>query len=271
MLKIKKIIDINDLTLLKEHYFSHSVGPLDGMWHFGFVPMSDHFGFYEENKLIGYCCINSDGFLLQFYLSKDAQTNISELFKQLINNEISTINMIKGAFVSTAEPEYLSLCLDNANTVNAHSIMFRHEDSIKTKSIAQIQMDLAKTEELAELVEFASQTIGAPKEWLNVYYKNLMTRQELWVYRKNDHVIATGECRRFDEYQKNYADLGMIVSQNHRGKGIATQVLNFLVQQANRHNLQAICSTESMNIGAQKAISNAGFTSKNRIVQFDFN
>ncbi|MEZ9417968.1 GNAT family N-acetyltransferase, partial [Vibrio sp. 10N.286.49.E1] len=34
--------------------------------------------------------------------------------------------------------------------------------------------------------------------------------------------------------------------------------------------LEAMCSTESSNIGAQKAITRAGLSSKHRILQFDF-
>lgn len=50
MLDIKKITTLNDLSELKTTYFSESTAPLDGMWHFGFVPMSDHFGFYVERQ-----------------------------------------------------------------------------------------------------------------------------------------------------------------------------------------------------------------------------
>lgn len=75
----------------------------------------------------------------------------------------------------------------------------------------------------------------------------------------------------FDEYQTEYADLGMIVAQSQRGKGIATQVLNRLVNSANERGLTPICSTESSNLGAQKAIKRAGLTSQNRIIQIEFN
>jgi predicted acetyltransferase len=63
----------------------------------------------------------------------------------------------------------------------------------------------------------------------------------------------------------------MVVAQSDRGRGIAKQVLSFLAKHASSKGLKSICSTESSNIGAQKAISRVGFVPHHRIVQFEFN
>ena len=60
MLNINKISQLNELNSLKEAYFRASTSPLDGMWHFGFVPMADHYGFYGNDDLVVFCCFNSD-------------------------------------------------------------------------------------------------------------------------------------------------------------------------------------------------------------------
>lgn len=274
MLDIKKITTLNDLSELKTAYFADSTAPLDGMWHFGFVPMSDHYGFYENNILVGYCVLSGEGYLLQFYLAPTANTNNEDLFTLIVENNSSVIGVVKGAFVSTAEPQYLSLCVDNTQSFKVNAMMFRQNaesgSERNSSRIEEINLTLATQEQLEPLVEFASSAIGAPKEWLTGYYSNLIARQELWGYWENDRILATGECRKFDEYQTQFADLGMIVAQAERGKGLATRVLNFLTQHANNQGLEAMCSTESSNIGAQKAIARAGLSSKNRILQFDF-
>ncbi|MCG9546669.1 GNAT family N-acetyltransferase [Vibrio sp. Isolate33] len=274
MLDIKKTTTLSDLSELKTAYFADSTAPLDGMWHFGFVPMSDHYGFYENDILVGYCVLNGEGYLLQFYLAPTASANIADLFTLIIENNSSVIGEVKGAFVSTAEPQYLSLCMDNTESYKVNAMMYRQpqesDASRHLGRIEDIEMTLATKEQLDKLVEFASSAIGAPKEWLTGYYSNLIARQELWGYWENESVLATGECRKFDEHQTQFADLGMIVAQAERGKGLATRVLNFLTQHANSQGLKAMCSTESSNIGAQKAIARAGLSSKNRILQFDF-
>ncbi|MEZ8238942.1 GNAT family N-acetyltransferase [Vibrio splendidus] len=274
MLDIKKISTLSDLNEFKTAYFAESTAPLDGMWHFGFVPMSDHYGFYEDDTLVGYCVLNGEGYLLQFYLAPTASTHIESLFPLIVENNSSVIGEVKGAFVSTAEPQYLSLSVDNTESFKMNAMMYRQNSQARSDCdsdrVEEIEMSLATEEQLEQFVEFASSAIGAPKEWLTGYYGNLIARQELWGYWESDDILATGECRKFDEHQTQFADLGMIVAQEERGKGLATRVIHSLKQHANSQGLEAMCSTESSNIGAQKAITRAGLSSKHRILQFDF-
>ncbi|OKY26049.1 GNAT family N-acetyltransferase [Thalassotalea sp. PP2-459] len=270
MLNIKKMSQITILNPLKGAYFKASTSPLDGMWHFGFVPMAEHFGFYENESLIGFCCLNDDKYLLQFYLSDKVQVLAKDLFTLIVNGESAVIGEVNGAFVSTAEPQYLSLCLDSSSTSKVNALMYQHSGKNTREAIDKKELVLAKSDELALLVDFANNAIGAPKEWLTGYFGNLIQRHELWYYSIDGKMIATGECRYFDEFQTQYADVGMIVSPDYRGQGIATQVLNQLVKISEEKGRKAICSTESGNIGAQKAIRKAGFVAPNRILQFDF-
>jgi len=271
MLEIKPIENLEEISILKQAYFAQSTAPLDGMWHFGFVPMSTHFGFYEQETLVGYCCINGEGYMLQFYLSNDTKMDAKELFTLIAEQNNSVIGAVNGAFVSTAEPQYLSLSLDNASAVKVNSLMYKQKEASKQSTIPEFELKLAESEQLEQFVEFAATTIGAPEQWLTGYFGNLINRKELFGYWSENELIATGECRLFDEYQTGYADLGMIVAQSQRGKGIATQMLNWLVNSANQRGLTPICSTESSNVGAQKAIKRAGLSSSNRIVQVEFN
>jgi RimJ/RimL family protein N-acetyltransferase len=54
-------------------------------------------------------------------------------------------------------------------------------------------------------------------------------------------LLTFGECRLFDRYQYDFAELGVIVSMFERGKGFATQVLGFLTEHAESKNLRSIC------------------------------
>ena len=112
-------------------------------------------------------------------------------------------------------------------------------------------------------------SIGAPEEWLTDYFSNLISRQELFGLWENDRLLATGESRGYDEYQTEYADVGVIVAEPERGKGLATQILKQLVSMNEAKGLRSICSTEKTNLGAQKAIRRAGFFASNRIVRFE--
>ncbi|WED29703.1 GNAT family N-acetyltransferase [Vibrio sp. DW001] len=270
MLEIKKIGSIDEIRELRAAYFEQTKAPLDGMWHFGFAPMSNHFGFYEDKALVGYCCVNEDGYLLQFYLSPVAKVQATELFTLIAQQNSVDIGEVVGAFVSTAETDYLSLCLDNSSSFTVNALMYCQNTTSKVDQTKWLEMKMANQEQLKSFVEFAIEAIGAPEQWLSGYYDNLIKRQELWGYWIDEKLVASGECRLFDEYQVDFADMGMIVAKSERGKGIATRVLRFLKNRAAEQGLKVMCSTECGNTGAQKAIMRAGLTSSNRIVQFEF-
>ena len=270
MIKIKSIESLSELYDLKRTYFEQATAPLDGMWHFGFVPMAKHWGFYIEKNLVGFCCINDEGYMLQFYLEPNCQVSAQALFTLIAEQNSSIIGAVKGAFVSTAEPHYMSLCLDNSSTFKVNALMYQLAPKQVNEKHEYLEMQLATLDQLEKFVLFAAANIGAPKKWLNGYYANLIARKELLGYWSEGQLLATGECRLFDEYQTEYADLGVIVSQSKRAQGVAKKVLSYLVKLASNKCLKCICSTESHNIAAQKTISRAGLLPTNRIVQFEF-
>jgi GNAT superfamily N-acetyltransferase len=149
--------------------------------------------------------------------------------------------------------------------------MYHHSIEASEKCNKTANMQSVTIEQLAELVDFSTTNIDAPKQWLEGYYHNLISRKELFGYWNNQELLAVGECRKFDHFQTDYAEVGMIVSKNKRGQGIAKQVLNYLVKHATKQGLSVICSTENQNIPAQKAIFDVGFIPYHRIVQFEFN
>jgi predicted acetyltransferase len=270
MIKIESIESLSELSELKQAYFEQATAPLDGMWHFGFAPIAKHFGFYFNGHLVGFCCINEEAYMLQFYLQPDYQIHSQQLFTLISEQNSSVIGNVKGAFVSTAEPHYLSLCLDNSSEFKVNALMYQQANGADDKANKNVELQLATSEQLAEFVKFTAANIGAPEQWLNSYYGDLIARHGLFGYWNDMQLLAAGECRLFDHYQTEYADLGVIVSQLERGQGIAKGVLTVLVQYAANKGLTAMCSTESDNIAAQKAISSVGFISNNRIVQFEF-
>jgi len=269
MLTIKKVESLSQLNHFKKAYFQSSTSPLDGMWHFGFVPMATHFGFYIDNTLIGFCCINDDGYLLQFYVATNNEITEQALFSSITKQGNDVIGCVKGAFVSTAEPHYLSLCLDNATVFEVNSLMYQLAPKVSKLGGELLPMAMAVNHQLAQFVQFAAVNIGAPESWLESYYGHLIAREELFGYWLDGQLMATGECREFDEHQREYADLGMIVAQSMRGQGLAQKVLHFLKDYAARKGLNPMCSTECGNVAAQKAITHAGFISTNRIVKFE--
>jgi RimJ/RimL family protein N-acetyltransferase len=267
-MQIRKL-EVEQLSELKQLYIRQTTAPLDGMWLCGFVPMASHFGFYEDNGLVGFFCVNDEGYLLQFFVNQNCQNQSSQFFEAIFHGDDLPSGKIKGAFVSTAEPHYLSLCLDRLSRFEVNSLMYQRDEAsgVQPQENA-LTMTTVDSEQLPEAVDFAVAAIGASTEWLSGYYANLIKRQELFGVWANGRLVATGESRSRDEYQTEYADLGMIVAESERGRGMATQILRLLVTVNEANGLKSICSTEKTNVAAQKAIGRAGFVASNRIIQF---
>ncbi len=92
-----------------------------------------------------------------------------------------------------------------------------------------------------------------------------MDEHHIFVLREEGKLIATSECR-ISKTQKPYADLGMIVAEEHRRKGVGSLYLALTKAFCCERDISPICSCEADNIGSKKAITRAGFVSRHRIV-----
>ncbi|MGH1339947.1 MAG: GNAT family N-acetyltransferase [Nannocystales bacterium] len=258
--EFRPIPSLDPLAPLRRRYVERATAPLDGMWLCGLAPAAAHVGLVLNEVLAGYYCLNDDGFLLQFHVDEALRPRAIELFKTVASQD-----EVRGAFASTAEPEYLSLCMDHFPRVEVNALLYQHHGPPPASPPLGL-IRLGATE-LGEAVDFASEAIGAPKAWLHGYYEGLISRQELFALRIQDVLVGLGESRGFAGLQPGYADLGVIVGQKHRGQGLATQVLRDLVRTNEHRGVRSICSTEVTNAAAQTAIRRAGFVAHNRIVQ----
>lgn len=271
MIEIKPLDSIDALQPLKLAYMEQVAAPLDGMWLQGFVPFARHYGLYADSTLVGFCCVNEEGYMLQFHLQPQYRDEAATTFSQLFTSGDAPTGTINGAFASTAEPQYFSLCLDHFSNFTVNALMYQllHNAAADPARNPYMELTAADIDELDDLVDFVHRNLGASREWLTEYYTNLINRTEVFCHKNNGGLLAIGECRGYDEYQTTYVDLGVIVDQSARGRGLATKVLRQLVALSLNRGLTPICSTESGNIPAQKAISRAGFFAPHRIVRFD--
>ncbi len=272
MMNVDRLESTDALSGLKHQYLHQTTAPLDGMWLCGFVPVAQHYGFSIDGDLVGFCCMNTEGYLLQFFVRPEFQEESSSLFEAIVTGQVPALGNVSGAFVSTAEPLYLSQCFDHLSSFEVNALMYQQDEkAMATTAAADSKLALTALEpqQLSEAVEFVAASIGAPESWLEGYLSNLIRRRELFGVRQHGTLIATGERRGYDEYQTGYADVGVIVAKSERGRGLATQILRQLAALNEKIGLKSICSTEKANVAAQKAITRAGFVDRNRIIQFN--
>lgn len=259
-IKFRPLPSLEPLNPVRRRYVERAVAPLDGMWLCGLTPAAAHVGFVLEGELAGYYSLNDDGFLMQFHVDAALRSRAIELFRRVVNERA-----VRGAFASTAEPEYLSLCLDHFPQTEVNALMYQQESSPPEGPSLGLRTMTAP--QCGEAVAFASAAIGAPEAWLTNYYGGLIEREELFGLWEDGALIGTGESRGFEGLQPGYADVGVIVGTASRGRGLATGILKDLVQSNDTRGLRSVCSTERTNAAAQIAISRAGFVPTHRILQ----
>ena len=267
MIAIAKVKSPDELAELKRDALSSTTSPLDGMWE-AFVSESQHWQVRIDERGAGYFCINREGQLLQFHLGAIFANRATEVFSRVLaEQKIST------AIVSTAEPAYLSLCLDAHQRVRVHSLLYRDRQQAEPappRGLGGASFDQVAVDELPAIEAMHRASLDAdPGTWLTGYLNGLAVRSELFALRLGGELLGTGECR-VSQTQPPYADLGVIVSRPHRGKGLGSHILWRLKAYCYRHHLEPICSTAVENTPAQKVITKAGFVSRHRILEITF-
>lgn len=253
-----------EVSALREVYLLSTSAALDGMWENAFLPMANHWKIADTKDVIGFCSVNAEGKMLAFHVDNEAFNR--SIFAQCIEH----LNL-SGAFASTAEPKYLSLCADHQSSMSVNALMYGESCDEATKPIVPLGMNfrMIESDDLKTAVSFGVDAIQADQDWLLGYFGERIQKQELFGLWRETELIATGECR-ISPNQAGIADVGMIVGSAHRKNGLATAMLKHLRLIGHQKGLKLICSTESSNIGAQKAIERAGFVSQHRILSFEF-
>lgn len=255
-------VALHQLSELKQRYLARATAPLDDMWLCGFVPAATHHGFFDGDELVGFYCVNADGFLLQFMLGPGHERHATSLFEALTAQ-------IEGAFVSTAEPDLLAFCLDHFPSFEVHTLMYDLEELPTVAAPQTLPLKTLLADHLDEAVTLAVAVVGAPEGWLRGYYAALIGRGEVHGRWEGDRLVALGETRRYADYFPRHAGLGVMVAEPYRGRGLATRILRQLALLNDARGLASRCSTERDNTGARKAITRAGFIPRHRIIKFE--
>lgn len=251
-----------EIALLKNNWLASLTAPQDDMWE-SFRNQAIHWTISHTGQVIGYACIDDNNQLLQFYVVPNYVAQEENIFKELIYQ-----TGIKQGIVGTNNPSYLSVALNFAKKIHVHTCLFRdyYETNISEKKGHLKACQLADQE---QIVDFCHNAMGAPKVWLTQYIGDLIKKKEIYVFERNQDIIGTCEIRKSIS-NPTVADIGMIVSPDHRRKGYGTYLLNCARKIAIDWGKQAICSCEKENIGSLKAIQNCGFVSRFQLLAIDF-
>lgn len=233
---------------------------MDDMWESDIIPKGDFYTI-EKEYVLGYFVVDVNNNLLQFFIKEEYESKAESVF-----DYVKKQKKLCKAFVSTYEPRYLSLCLDDNDGVEINSFVYTQTKAIEFKKpLESIISKLAVIEDLDEILAYNKDKVDIDGDWIIDYYNNLISNRGLILYRIKNEIVRTGEMRP-SQSSKSYANLGMSVSKDYRKKNMGAYILTQMRILANKNGLKAICSTSKENIASQRTIEKSGFYPYHRIL-----
>ena len=252
-----------EIVNYRKELYASFVAPLDGMWEALYIANATSYLIKYKEEEIGYCCIDEDKSLNQLFLIATHRYLMNAIVTELINS-----NRIVSAHLSSIESTSFNTCLLFAKSIQTNTINYTFSSAQEKKvSTGILNLNTANIQDGDKIRAFFKKEIGFDDSF--GYTDNLINRGEIYVVEEGDEIIATGECRLSDS-QPKYADVGMVVKQDNRKKGLGTSVLSELANIANKKNRIPICSTTLENVASQKAIERAGFYNSHTIFKIEF-
>jgi GNAT superfamily N-acetyltransferase len=251
------LADDDQRAVLRDEHLAQLTAPLDDMW-FAFAEMADAHALRFDAELAGSCHVDAEGRLLRLHLRPRWLPRAGDVLREAIA-QLDVTELL----VFTYDPVGLSAALDLAWSVEPHSLDFQLACA---PSVEPLELAHAGVDELAEIVAFQVESLGAPAEWLEGYSAPRLERGEFWTQRRDGCLVAVGELRG-DEHQAGVAHVGMVVHPSARRQGLAAGVLVRLIELCHDAGLAPRCSTEVSNVGARRAIERAGFRSSHRLLR----
>lgn len=260
-----KITAAEAKPLLAE-YRSELLRPMDDMWEKAFIAFADHWHLMIDGNLVGLLVVDSRQYALVFYIRQDNINLAGEIFQYCLDQ-----SYFRSASPGSSDPLFLGLSLARQRRVMLNTYLYEVNPLavIEQNPQPDYTFRTVPADEVVDIMHFLMTAIETDQTWLRGYLENLAALQQLYVLLNGPEKLGTGELR-VSRSQPPHADIGMIVSPQHRNKGIGTEILLRLKSICLERQLIPICSTVIDNIAAQKAIIRAGFTSRFQIFDIDF-
>jgi predicted acetyltransferase len=101
------------------------------------------------------------------------------------------------------------------------------------------------------------------------YYEDLIENDQLFVLYDNSSFLGIGEFR-ISKSNGQYGDIGMVVAEECRRKGIGTYIITQLKQHCYYNKLKPVASCDIKNTASKKTLEKSGFISNHRIIRVSF-
>ena len=211
-----------------------------------------------DSAWVGYFCVNPEKILYEFYLIKSSLIFSQEIFKFLLD-----MNYIVASECKSFDYLLMSLCFDFHKKTACSAYLFRDNTDVKysLSAVKDVSFRLATKEDFNSI-------LGMSGDFFYNLRKSIF-KEEVFVFYSNNELIGVGSCQKIWD-SMNYYDIGMVVSEKHRNKGIGTFIIIKLKEYCYNINRIPVCGCWYFNYASKKTLEKAGFITKHRIIRFDF-
>ncbi|NJD02315.1 MAG: GNAT family N-acetyltransferase [Ruminiclostridium sp.] len=157
----------------------------------------------------------------------------------------------------------MSLSFDFHKKATCSAYLFRDDTDVKYSFDAfnDVVFRLAKKEDFNNISRMSG----------DFFYdlERSIWKEGVIVFYLNDELIGAGSCQRIRD-NMNYYDIGMVVAEKYRNRGIGTFIIIKLKEYCYNNNRIPVCGCWYFNYASKKTLEKAGFITKHRIIRFDF-
>jgi len=250
---------LDSLSNYRNEYF-HSLPEFQELFIELMIPDSDCFFLQHEEKEIGYAIRNSDGVLIEFYLTASYMSESHEFFKQVL-----TDLSITDIYCKSFDALLLSNCLLRSFPYSIHGVLFRDYAESKIEKELDLKMEKANLSSVGLLLrqDDSIKELFETEDQLTDFIEN----EHVFMFFKNDELHGCGiVIRTITDWE--YCDLGVWVNPSKRGEGVGSQIILSLREYALKNNKKPSCGCAIENIASQKAIEKSGFVSRYNMINF---
>jgi len=255
MIQLEKVISSEERFILVKEYIKTLESPIDGYWENVVIGNSQCYEIIYDGKKAGHFFVDSHKTLVQFYIFPQYFVHAPQIFEYIIANDI-----VENAAVSTKEREFLALCLDYHKSISIDQYLFIDNKNTKYElaNFKDISFRLANKNDIGIIKMKCDPAFDG-------YYEELVENNQLFVLYSCDILLGIGEFRIFKSNDQ-YGDIGIIVTEEHRKKGVGTYIITQLKEHCYRNNLKPMACCNVKNIASKNTLEKSGFVSKHRIV-----
>lgn len=257
MVELIPVESLAEIQEQREYYinellFSQELHAEENVWE------SQYYKIKMNSAWVGYFCVNSERILWEFYLVKSALIYSQQVFKFLID-----MNYIVAAECKSFDSLLMSLCFDFHKKAACSAYLFRDDTDVShsLSTIVDINFRLATQEDFSSILKMSG-------DFFHNLEENIM-KEEVFVFYSNNELLGAGSCKKICD-SMNYYDIGMVVTEDHRNKGIGTFIIIKLREYCYNNNRIPVCGCWYFNHASKKTLEKAGFITRHRIIRFEF-